>query len=182
MTDTIRTKAELLTLFEDNAPAKSINAQRLRDFVVSSMLDGRLQHVDIQLTNAQILTLKDTPIQILPAPGAGLGILLVQSVWVADTSGGAYTDPGGLDDEVIIFQYSNNTLAGSFAAWDNFSLHNTGVGIFNGATDAFFSVSIKNLALRLKNYGSSNWGGGNAANTISFRIYYKIVPIIPFGA
>lgn len=43
-------------------------------------------------------------------------------------------------------------------------------------------VPTTSEAVRLLNIGNGEWGGGNAANTLSIRIYYSVVPTAAFSS
>lgn len=162
-----------------------------------SVVASGIQYVDVQLNNAQILNLKATPIELIPAPVPGFGILFrdVYELWHCPVE---YTDNGAPTD--LIYKHGTSTfLSGPGRDGDNlsdiptdhdllFAVTNLraeltgGFVAFNKPLYHYADTEFDALALKLANVGVAEFGGGGAANTLSLRIWYSIVPTGPFGA
>ena len=153
-----------------------------------------IQYADAQLTDTQIKALPTGGLQIVPAPGAGQMLMFVRAVILADTTNGAYTN---IDAAATLqFRVSGKTL--SFAGEDNGEISellaaedvyvqvygHRSTGGTEGSPIAGGEGAFGNqpLMLYLPNGVSGNLTGGNAANTLSIRVWYDTVPTEPFGA
>jgi len=129
---------------------------------------------DMQLTNAQVLALLATPQTLVPAPGANLAIV-VDSVFLAfDVTTTGYTI--GTANTKIEYASGADIIdvveAGFLdQATDQFRSHVPAVGAF---------TPVANSAVRLANE-VAEFTGGNAANTLSIRVYYRVVPMAAFA-
>lgn len=134
-----------------------------------------IQFTDTQLTNSQVLNFRAIPITVVPAPGADL-VLLLHRVWiVSDDSAGAWTETS---DNLIV----------EYAGGENATVQITGSGLVGGAVQtrsvpitAGNLITEVNVALQLFNTGDGEWGGGDAANTMSVRCFYSVVPAVAFS-
>lgn len=139
-----------------------------------------LSRRDVQLTNAQVLALFATPQVLIAAPGAGLAILVDHLYVVSDSAAGAYTESIGQDVEL---EYADGT---NILTIDNTGLFTTGnvqrrVFEPGALADAIAGLApVANSAVRLFKT-VAEFGGGNAANTVSIRIYYHIVETAAFS-
>jgi hypothetical protein len=166
---------------------------------------GGVQSTDVQLNNAQIKALPNYPtgyVEIVPAPGLGLAVVLEDAWLVADCTAGAYTNyedsGGGIDEHALFIGYGNDVKYGSTAA-DFRTLVNAArvtvarllppvsdpVSNLPVATLAFQTAveNVENLPLKLIAYNTPGvLTGGHPDNTFSLRLRYRIVPVVPFGA
>ncbi len=170
---------------------------------------GPLLVADFQLTDAQIKGLPDSlgPVDVVDAPGAGLMIVPERAVLLVDIAdGGAYTNIDGdyaaltlrVGDEDLLAQ-AINSVTPAVALLDSF----LGSGDTPGqkamllgpssrySEDASASLAhpvlpgaLDNQPLKLHGFSEdgNDYGGGNAANTLSGRVWYSLVPTVPFGA
>ncbi len=129
---------------------------------------------DTQLTNDQVKAFRAAPITLVPAPGANLALVFVRAWIVADATAGAWT---ATDDNLVI-QYSGGTDATD--GINDGDLLGASLNLMMIPEKAV-SASIDNEALEIFNTGDNEWGGGNAANTMSFRVWYSIVPAVAFS-
>lgn len=128
-----------------------------------------------RLTNAQMLALASTAITVIPAPGTGFAIEVLEAHFVSDSSGGAYTESG---DNIVLRYASSTTII---------TIETTGL-ITTGSVQyrvqrrpAAVFTPVTNTAIELFNSGS-NFGGGNAANSFSIVLSYVIRPTVAFGS
>jgi hypothetical protein len=146
--------------------------------VPSAALDDTLLHtVTGSLTNAQMLALATSPVEMVAAPGAGFVLEFVSGALFFDHTA-AYTEPSAPDDMVIRYTdgsggiVSQDVDATGFltAAGDAMAF----IAPLHGAiTTVRLKAACDNQALVLHNTGG-NYGGGNAANVVRFSISYRI--------
>lgn len=134
---------------------------------------------DIQLTNAQIKTLRATPVELIPTPGNSKVVVAFEAIILKETSKGAYTTGGG--NNQLGFDYSSGgtffTITGG--AHD---LTSAGRKLIGSKLLGDETVLRPNESIRLVYVGNAELTGGHADNTLSIRIYYSIVPADPFTA
>ena len=145
------------------------------DAVVSAAVEeGLIQYVDIQLTNAQVKALA-TPISVVASPGANKALIFHRVVIVSDASDTAWTEPSAPDDLVLEYE-GGQDLTG---AMEGGALVANSVNTVTYGAVATEVALEANVGFDLFNTGG-NWGGGNAANTMSLRIWYSVVPMVAF--
>lgn len=141
--------------------------------------------VDVQLTNAEILALAGTPIQLVAAPGA-LRAIVVDAVFTFwDLAGTDYTEA---DDNLTLI------YAGGADGSAGFEMEMTGVVDNGNATtvERFYGspydyvddgpmvvTPVVNTAVQLNN-DNANFGAGDVLNSLSVRVYYHIVDMAAF--
>ena len=135
----------------------------------------RLNFADVQLTNAQMLALRATPVTLVPAPGAGWAIV-PDKVHMFFDRAAAYTETA----DNLVIEYASGA--------DIMTVETT--GFIDQATDqvrlqapAYTTLftPVANSGVRIANSGDGEFGGGNAANTVSIRVYYHVVPAAAFN-
>ena len=134
---------------------------------------GRVR--DTQLTDTQVTALRATPRILVPTPGAGKAIIVDKVYAVLDDDAGTYTESA----DNLVIEYTDGT--------DIMTMETTGwVG---GAVSprvqmppytAVFAP-IANAGVQIKNSGDGEFGGGNAANSLSLRVYYHVVDVVAFA-
>lgn len=130
---------------------------------------------DVQLTNAQMLALRGTPVTLVAAPGANKAIIVSRVHMVADLTA-AYTVGAG-DDIAVEYADGLDILTVETTAF----IDGTGVRPrYKTPASNSLNTPTANSAVRLFNNGGSEFGGGNSANTFSVRIWYSIVPTVAF--
>ena len=135
-----------------------------------------LRYVDVQLTNAQILNLATVPVTIIAAPGANKAIIVHKILLVADSSGGAYAEPSAPDDMVL--EYADGVdITGDIDATGFLTTADVQVRTY-GVLDTVVVPDV-DAVVRLLNTGT-DYTGGNAANTLSVRVWYSVVPTVAF--
>ena len=134
-----------------------------------------LQYVDKQLTNAEMLAVRATPIDVVAAPGANRAIIVHKILIVSDSVGAAYTE----STDNLALEYSGGQ--------DILTIETTGlidsgdVQIRTmGAPEAVLTPSV-NESVRLFNSGDGEFGAGNAANTFSIRVWYSVADTVAFS-
>ena len=139
--------------------------------------EGSMVFVDKQLTDANAKALATgSGIELIAAPGANKAIVVHKVLFVADAVAGAWVEPSAPDDLVV--QYNGGAditgaiEAGVMVAAD-ISVRTYGV------LDTELTPET-NVAVNLFNTGS-NWTGGNAANTLSVRVWYSIADTVAFS-
>jgi hypothetical protein len=139
----------------------------------SELNETLVQYATGTITNAQALALRATPKTLVAAPGAGkvlefISLMLFFNYTAAYTESTAnlavkYTDGSGA-------QVSQTIEATGFA---DATVDTQTNGL--PKIDAIVATSASdNKALVLHNLGAGEWGGGNAANEIYFKVAYRV--------
>lgn len=182
---------ELLTVDARKNEVSIRNAAKLivAGSEVSSSSPSGIQYVDVQLNNDQILNLKASPVELIPAPGEDLILAPLYFTAVIDFAAAYIGDlsAGNLMVEQGNSNTSNDVIdLGAFigsAQGDAPSVHIRRAYITieagaSGVTGSFYG----NKPLFAINFGADELTGGDPANTVSMRIWYSIVPTVPSGA
>lgn len=171
--------AALATDAVETAKIKDANVTtgKIADGAVTSdkVEEDLVQYVDVQLTNAQMLALRAEPVDVVAAPGANKALVPERIVVVSDATAGAWTESA----DNIVLEYADGT--------DVLTIETGGLIDQEGAVQVrhqapaeAVATPIADSALRLLNSGDGEFGGGNAANTFSVRVYFRVIPTIPF--
>jgi len=122
------------------------------------------------ITNAQALAFRATPISLVPAPGAGL-INVFEFLDLSFDRTAAYVESAAN----IVVRYTNGS--GVIV-----SEVGEATGFADAAADAYLAIGkgispllTANAALVLHNNGAGEWTGGNAANTLPYIVYYRVI-------
>lgn len=139
-------------------------------FTVSPAGDGVTRYKEVSITNAQMLDLADTPVELIAAPGAGKVIEVESVVFLFDYTA-AYTAGGG-DDLDICYGAETAIIAtgeatGFVDATADDMLFVTRVANFSPS-----KTVAENVAVVLANDGT-DFGGGDAANAVRVKIAYR---------
>jgi hypothetical protein len=147
----------------------------------------------VTLTDAQIKALPTTPINILPAPGAGVLNHIHGALFVASFSAGAYTNLSANPFFQVVWDAENNYInATLFAGEEMFLAGNniayclpymtvTGDAGQPGAavrSSAEFGETInRTVDIGAGNVAEGDFTGGNVANTLKVTVYYSPITI-----
>lgn len=142
-------------------------------FIASGGLDSTTQHVQVSLTSANILGMSATPIQVVPAPGAGK-TLVVERISVRITRTATAYASGG----VGILQYGNAATGAGTNAADStiaasFFTGAAGVSetIRSGAILTDQGTALQNLGIFISNQtGAFTTGTG----TLTVDVWYDV--------
>ena len=139
--------------------------------------EGSTVFVDKQLTNANVLALATgAGIEVIATPGADKAIIVHSVSLVSDDGGGAWTEPSSPDN--LVLQYAGGVdITADIVGAD--LVGGAVVAKKQGVLDTALAPE-PNVGVNLFNNGA-NWGGGNAANTMSLRIWYSVVATIAFS-
>ena len=205
-------------------PTGSISSGEIAaNTIVSADIDQNVIQVDnTQLTNAQVLAVRATPITLISAPAANTSLWVHMVCVVLDAAAGAYTESAddlaiefaggtdivnidstdGFDDAAVTkrcYTPSHGSEVTTLAA-ANVACNTTcgGLKCEFGSTGAllvdcadatadscvcrFYSTPTAATAIQVINTGDGELGGGNAANTLSIRIWYSLIPTIAFSS
>ena len=132
---------------------------------VSISLESRM--VEVTLTDAQIKALDVTPITIIPDSEVGTGkVLVIETVW-AEFTGTAYNEA-----QSIFLTINGTGTIGAFVA----ITANTAppFSIFDFGPNGNTTEDPRGLGLEARTIGVP-LTGGDAGNTIKYKVFYKIV-------
>jgi hypothetical protein len=147
----------------------------------------------VTITHAQILTLPATPVELVPAPGAGKLIIFHKAVTHREALAASYT--GIVDGDGIRFTFETGGDPVGYGFWRDDASSETELTTllstadgqpktwltkeFAGATLRAGEIqSFENKALVLFGlFTNSSLGGGDAANTFGVTVFYSIVDL-----
>lgn len=169
---------------------------------VLDVVGSALLTITTTLTNAQIKALPSTPIELVPAPGAGFQLVPFLCAVRGNTNhgmGSAYgnVDPdfsalyvlyaGGsswsnyvINDSTLGYQSVTDLFTASHTFYWSFLAYTTAEPIYAWGNIAIPEVGIEeNHALHLiwDNNAAGNLTGGVSANSLAVTTYYTIVPV-----
>mgnify|MGYP003490041633 FL=1 len=138
---------------------------------------GGQQTATVTLTNAQMLALRATPITIIPAPGAGKWIQVLEGCLVFNYTA-VYTESA----DNLALRYVDGSGAKASADIE-------ATGFVDATADAITNIAplaqlgtsslttagvISNALVCIHNIGDGEFGGGNAANTVKVIVDYIV--------
>lgn len=134
----------------------------------------RIRTAVTQLTNTQIKALQATPIQLVADPGDGYAVLVEGVLMYLDVTTTGYTETA----DNLAIEYVGGT--------DILTVETT--GFLDQATDQIryarpaiaLTTPVASAAVQIINNGDAEFGGGNAANTLSIEVEYRIVKAAAF--
>lgn len=139
-----------------------------RSIVAASAVPGTIQRTRVTLTSAQILALFTTPIQLLPAPGAGYYNDIYSIIALNKFNSVAYTGANAL--EVRYTDGSGVKATGDLAA----AFINAAATRVDKAVGAAVAVVVPNAAI-VAAVPTANPAAGNG--TITFDIAFRKVSL-----
>ena len=133
---------------------------------------------DITLTNAQVLALRATPQTLVGAPGKANVLRLPERIVLVASLTGAYTETA---DNLVIRQTNGTGVILSETIETTGWLDQTGIKGTSGRYKIDTIGMLLNKALVLHNSGDGEFGGGNAANTLKIRTFYRDFNLTGYG-
>ena len=130
---------------------------------------------DVVLTNAEMLALRATPKELVPAPGAGKMIELISAHMFFDYAG-AYTET--TDNMGILWGVGGTAAATIESTGFVTATADTVTTATKSAVANLALAAVDNKSLVLHNTGDGEFGGGNAANTMKVSVLYRIVDLV----
>lgn len=157
--------------------SKTLSVGNARVAGVMLTAEGLVRYRDTTLTNAQVLALRATPIALVPAAGSTKVLEFVSAILVGKQTAGAWTETA----DNLGVRYTNGS--GLQVSED---IETT--GFFTAAIKATSARAkldpigmLKNVPLVLHNLGDGEYGGGNVANSMLVRVFYRIHGFASFG-
>lgn len=129
-----------------------------------------LQRVSVSVTDAEIKALRATPKTLVASPGAGKILELVSAMFYCNSAAGAYTSPQAM-------AIRDNNSSGTIRSGS------TATSLVSTTTPTYAYVAPQNcqpaaaVPLILHNTGGSEMAGGNAANSMTVVVYYRILTL-----
>ena len=131
--------------------------------------------LDVQITNAQLLLIRATPITLVPAQGANTTIIVERVHAVCDATAGVYTESA--DNLAVEYSGGLDILTLETTGF----IDQAGVEVRQQAPAEAVVTPPANEAVQLFNSGDGEIGGGNIANTFSVRVFFRVVPTVAFS-
>lgn len=122
-----------------------------------------------------------SPVEVVPAPGVGFGVLVLDVYAVADLAGGSYTGASGQSLDLVYETGTPIIAADTVVIGTALITPNSPQARLPASAYATPQVPVSNEAVALFNTGSADFGGGDPANTVSVRVWFSVVPTVPFG-
>lgn len=145
---------------------------------IASWVSG-MRSVDVQLTDAQLRALLGTDIVLVAAPGANRAIVVHACYFFFDVTTTAYT----IGTAALAVGYGGDgaDIAALTEAGFLDTVTDAGrwyqIGAVAATPDIITPVANQTVVLRAT---SADMTGGNAANTLSVRVYYSVVDTVAF--
>lgn len=154
---------------------------------------GSILVASVTLTDAQIKALSTNPsgfIELVPAPGVGKAISLINAVLYFDIDGGAYTNIDA--DCALLIGYGDWATAASILSRmpsdSNYrAAYLTPAAYVDGRPawpdsltyypDNYYNFENVPLKIVASNGSAGDFTGGNAANTLKVTVYYVVVDL-----
>ncbi len=126
----------------------------------------------VKLTNAQVVLFRGTPAPLIPAPGANKSIIVDRVTFISDDAAGAWTE----STDNLVVQYADgvditiaieaSSLVGGAVVIESYGVLDTVI------------VPDVNAQVELFNTGDGEWGGGNAANSMTVILSFHVIPTV----
>lgn len=133
---------------------------------------------DITLTHAQILALRATPAVLVPALGANSLTEFTGALLVVNGAAGAYTE---VTANLVVRQTNTTGVIVSQSIETTGFIDQAAIKATNAVPKIDAIGQLLNRALVLHNTGAAEFGGGNAANTLRVRVFYRAQNMTGFG-
>jgi hypothetical protein len=142
-----------------------------------SHIPAKTYEKTVTLTDDQIKALPTTPIEILAAPGPNKVFSFISATMLLNSSA-IYSNVAGAAVQFRLSAGGQNFA--SYLVADNSLDTDTGIFQFNFDATAFGEVlSNRAVNLELVNPINGDLTGGNAANTLTVSVIYKIITLPP---
>lgn len=155
----------------------AIDGTRIEDNAVDTehVVADLIQVVDVQFGNTAVLDLA-TPAELVPAPAANKVIIVHKVLLVCDSTSGAFSESDAPDELQV--QYADGVVitaeldSTGFVTAGNIQVRTMGAAEAVAVPDVAAAVVLHNTG--------ANFGGGNAANTLSVRVWFSEADAIAF--
>jgi hypothetical protein len=142
-----------------------------------SHIPAKTYEKTVTLSDDQIKALPTTPVEILAAPGANKVFSFISATMLLNSSA-IYSNVAGAAVQFRLSAGGQNFA--SYLVADNSLDTDTGIFQFNFDATAFGEVlSNRAVELELVNPLNGDLTGGNAANTLTVSVIYKIITLPP---
>lgn len=144
------------------------------NFIVGRMSSDNLNIVTTTITNAQMLTLRASPITLVTAQGTGTVVELVSAMLFCDASAGVYTESAD-NMQIKYVDGSGVAVTADIEATGFVTVADEMATTVIPKIDAIATdAQCVNQPLVLHNVGDGEFGGGNAANDMVCKVAYRV--------
>ncbi len=181
---TTKTKADLLaelplkTGAASRAEWERVPIQVLRDFV--NLVGDGIQSLDIDLTAAQLNDMKDTNVELIPAPATGLAVVPVGIHMFLDHGGTDFVQGAATDQFALKYNGGAEIveigLAASFESFIEAAADEAFTVWFGEPVSLGGLTSIAATAVDLDNNGATDLTTGDGVMAV--RIFFITVPMV----
>lgn len=144
---------------------------------------GQLNTASITLTSQQIKNLNATPIELIPAPGVGKVINIIDPIMWKFTYGGTNVFVAAASQGISLYYGTSNLVASSFPVVSDSIIVGTSNRIDrtktgNSGGSGYLDTALENLPINIRQPIATEISG-NAANnnTITFTVLYYIATL-----
>lgn len=178
-------------------PSSSVSERNIADAVVAietyllanpipedSGASVVLESAWVQITNAQMLDLADTPVVIVDAPAVGKYYLALKFALYMDITGAYTCTPAGgyglalvsgTEEQPLTEQristYQIHSVTGVWAPFSSVDPDVTSI------EQGYGQLAVPNEAIALTLHGGEDFGGGDAANLVYCKVWYMAVSL-----
>ena len=144
------------------------------NFVVGRMSSDNLNITTVTITNAQMLTLRASPVTLVAAQGAGPVIEFVSAMLFCDASGAVYTESAD-NMQIKYVDGSGVAVTADIESTGFITVADEMATTVFAKIDAIATdAQCVNQPLVLHNVGDGEFGGGNSANDMVCKVAYRV--------
>lgn len=171
---TIHGTAPYLDVYDEDTMTSNAERGIPTQQSVKAYVDAKVQLSTVNLTNAQIKDLADTPVDLVAAPGAGYVLEFLHATLILNYGSNALTEPSTPDDLVIQYGSGTDVSASIVASGFITATADTIAVSIPVSVAGTASASISNDELELFNTGGDYTGNAGADTTMTVITAYRI--------
>lgn len=154
-------------------PSGGGSAALYATFAQSNLNNQQVQYAAVRIPTAQILTMRATPVVLVPAPGAGFAIVMIRTL-VHLTFGGTAFAGTGTACALFWGPPAGGVTVGTLDALVK-SAANAAQMLTGGVSATPADTALVNQPLQLANNGTVEYTTGNGSLLV--EVFYAVVPV-----